>query len=321
MTLVDASAAAAHPAPDPDPMKVAILVFNAVEIVDFSGPYEMFGAAGCDVYTVAATKDAVTSAMGLTIVPKYSFADAPQPDILVVPGGGVRGAAKDAATLQWIRDVNAHTLNTLSVCNGAFILASAGLLDGLTATTTYGNIPKLASQFPSVTVVRDRRWVDNGRIVTAAGLSAGIDGALHVIAKQMGEGTAQEVALGEEYRWESGAGFVRGMLADHEITAIPMDSLGTWKVLRTEGDTKCWDLALEGHSDLALGDLSGQVEQALVRGKWTRVEASDARPGSHTSGWRFTGTDGKPWKATLKIENVGGAAHQFAAAIQVARAG
>ena len=72
---------------------VAILVFNGVEIIDFSGPYEMFGAAGYDVYTVAATKDPVTTAMGMTVVPKYTFADAPAPDVLLVPGGGVKGAA------------------------------------------------------------------------------------------------------------------------------------------------------------------------------------------------------------------------------------
>ena len=106
--------------------KVAILIFNHVEIIDFAGPYEVFGAANFDVYTVGETKDPVVTAMGLTVVPRYRFADAPQPDILVVPGGGVQDAEKNGALLAWIKDKAAHGEHTMSVCNGAFILASAG---------------------------------------------------------------------------------------------------------------------------------------------------------------------------------------------------
>src|SRR5207244_115932 len=121
-------AGSAAATPEPERKKVAILVFNACEILDFAGPYEMFGAADCDVYTVAATKDPITTAMGLTVVPKFTFADAPQPDVLVIPGGGVRATAEDAATLAYIRKATEHTKNTMSVCNGAFILANTGLL-------------------------------------------------------------------------------------------------------------------------------------------------------------------------------------------------
>jgi transcriptional regulator GlxA family with amidase domain len=165
------------------------------------GPYEIFGAAGFDVYTVGETKSPVTSAMGLTLVPKFAFADAPRPDVLVVPGGGVRAARDSAATLKWVRDTTGRAEHTLSVCNGAFILASAGLLDGLTATTTAGLIGKLGAEFPKIRVVDDRRFVDNGKIVTAGGLSAGIDGALHVVATMLGDEAAARVAQGEEYDW------------------------------------------------------------------------------------------------------------------------
>ena len=200
MTLVDASSAAARP--DPNRKKVAILVFDGVEIIDFSGPYEMFGAAGCDVYTVAAAHRDVTSAMGLGIHPKYAFDDAPAPDVLVIPGGGVRAAEKDEATLAYIRRVTKGDRQTMSVCNGAFILASTGLLDGLSATTTRGNVTKLAASYPHIHVVGDRRYVDNGHLVTTAGLSAGIDGALHVIDKLFGAETARQVAYSEEYEWK-----------------------------------------------------------------------------------------------------------------------
>ncbi|HJW33671.1 MAG TPA: DJ-1/PfpI family protein [Holophagaceae bacterium] len=184
-----------------EPKKVAILVFNGVQIIDYTGPYEMFGAAGCEVFTVAATKDPVKTAMGMVVVPKYTFADAPKADVLVIPGGNVGQAQEDPGTLQFIKQSNAQNQATLSVCNGAFILASTGLLDGLTVTTTRGNIPRLAKRFAKLKVVGERRYVDNGHIVTAAGLSAGIDGALHVIEKLLGTETAKQVAFAEEYAW------------------------------------------------------------------------------------------------------------------------
>src|SRR5262249_27321862 len=115
---------------------VAILVFDGAEIIDFTGPWEVFGAAGFDVYTVAATREPVTTAMGMKVVPRYTFADAPRAAILVVPGGTVKGARSSEATSRWVKEASAHAEQTMSVCNGAFILAGAGLLDGLTATTT-----------------------------------------------------------------------------------------------------------------------------------------------------------------------------------------
>jgi transcriptional regulator GlxA family with amidase domain len=164
----------------------------------------MFGAADCDVFTVAATKAPVTSAMGLTMVPTYSFADAPQAAVLVIPGGGVASASRDEATLRFIKQTHAKTEFTMSVCNGAFILARTGLLDGLDATTTRGNLRPLGQQFPKVRVKPDQRYTDNGRIITTGGLSAGIDGALHVIEKLFGADAARQVARAEEYHWIPG---------------------------------------------------------------------------------------------------------------------
>jgi putative intracellular protease/amidase len=320
MTLVEAGAAAAKPPEASDAKRIGILVFNGVEILDFTGPYEMFGAAGCDVYTVAATKDPVTTSMGMTVVPKYTFADAPQPDVLVVPGGGVFAASQDKATLAYVRDVTAHAQIIMSVCNGAFILANAGLLDGLTATTTYHNIPKLASQYPKIKVVDNQRYVDNGKIVTTAGLSAGMDGALHVIARLFGTGYAQSVALGEEYDWSPTGGFARAALADHQLPTVDMDSLGTWELVRTEGDTTRWDIVMNGRSSFPTADLMSRIEQALAKGKWTKVGSRSTAPGSLTSTWRFTGSDGKPWRATLKLEGAQGADKACTAELSIVRA-
>jgi putative intracellular protease/amidase len=314
MKLVDAASAAAHPAPDTEHRKVAILVFSGVEIIDFAGPYEMFGAAGCDVYTVAATRDPVTTAMGLTVVPQYTFADAPRPDVLVVPGGTVQAASKSEPTLRYIRDVTGQTSTTMSVCNGAFILASSGLLDGLRATTTNGNLTRLGTEYPKVHVVRDQRYVDNGKIVTAAGLAAGIDGALHVIAKLYGEGVAQSVALSEEYEWKEGGGFVRAALADQQLPEIRLDDTGKWEVVRTEGDRIRWDIVAHGHTDLTETDLTGRIEHALVQSHWSKQGVTGG-----ASHWRFTGSDGRPWTGTLKLEKTAGSTHEFTASVSIAR--
>ena len=318
MTLVEAGSAATAPAPDRK--KVAVLVFNGCEVIDFTGPYEMFGAAGCDVYTVGASKEAVTTAMGLGVLPKYSFAEAPQPDVLVIPGGAVRAAANDSATLRYIKSVSARTSCTMSVCNGAFILANTGLLDGLSATTTYHNIPKLADQYPKITVVRDRRYVDNGKIVTAAGLSAGIDGALHVIAKLFGTGTAEQVALGEEVDWRPDGGFARAALADHEIPEVELDNIGKWNMVRTEGDTGHWDIVVSGRSEIGPPELMARIEEALGKAKWTKVASSGVDQPARSSDWRFTGSDGKPWAGKLKLESAAGSSKDITAAIEVARA-
>lgn len=201
MKLVEAGST---PAEAPERTRVAILVFDGVELIDSMGPYEMFGAVGCEVFTVAATKAPVTSAMGLRIVPAHSFADAPQATVLVIPGGGVEGARHDEATLRYINAANARSEYTLSVCNGAFILAQTGLLDGLEVTTTRGNLRPLARQFPKLQVKPDQRYTDNGHILTTGGLSAGIDGALRVIEKLFGAEAARLVARGEEYHWVPG---------------------------------------------------------------------------------------------------------------------
>jgi putative intracellular protease/amidase len=320
MALVDqASAAAAAAAATPEP-KVAILVFNAVEIIDSLGPYEVFGAAGWEVYTVAATKDPVTTAMGAKLVPKYSFADAPQPDVLVVPGGGVKAASEDPATLQWVNQVTAKARHTMSVCNGAFILAHAGLLDGLTATTTSGNIDRLREGFPKIKVVEDQRYVDNGKIITTAGLSAGIDGALHVVERVAGKGMAQQVALGEEYDWVGRSHYARAALADRNAPNFNLDSLGWWEVVKTEGDTRHWEYVSRCTSQKPAAEIMAHIEQTLVQAKWTRSRTAPTPRGSAlASDWSFTGRDGKPWVASASIEPVAGAKGQYLARLTMSR--
>jgi len=319
MALVDASTLP----PERPRSKAAILIFDGVQVIDFTGPYEIFQAAGYDVFTVAATKDPVSTVAGLRVVPRYTFADAPSPDVLVVPGGGVQAARNDAATLRYVKDVTGRAQHTMSVCNGAFILASAGLLDGLQATTTAHNLNRLKAEFPKVRVVEDQRWVDNGKIVTTGGLTAGIDGALHVVAVMHGEGAAQEVALDEEHSWNPGGGFARATLADMQIPNVDMRGYGDWDVVRTTGDRDHWDMELRGTSQKSLGELMDHAARSFeTQGKWTRADAAPAPPaGSMTERWTFTGRDGRPWKASLTLGSVAGESGRYTATLAVARAG
>ncbi|MBX7223297.1 MAG: DJ-1/PfpI family protein [Blastocatellia bacterium] len=192
--------------------QVAILIFDDVEIIDYTGPYEMFGVAGFEVFTVAATKKPIRTYLGMIVTPNYSFSDAPKADILVIPGGGVNDSETDEATLTYIKETSLHAENIMSVCNGAFILANTGLLNGLHATTTRGNIPRLSRKYPKVTVVRDQRYTDNGKIITTGGLSAGIDGALHIIERILGTDVAKKIAYLEEYNWQPGTTLPKSLM-------------------------------------------------------------------------------------------------------------
>jgi transcriptional regulator GlxA family with amidase domain len=189
---------------------VAILIFDDVEVLDFCGPFEVFSTAGqrqgpgaFQVCTVAEATGPVTARGGLSINPTYTLADCPPPDILLVPGGyGTRQAMHNAALLEWIRSQAQTAERILSVCTGALLLAKAGLLDGLEATTHWAALDLLREAAPNTTVHAGRRYVDNGRVVLSAGVSAGIDMALYVVASLQGAETAQETARNMEYDWK-----------------------------------------------------------------------------------------------------------------------
>jgi transcriptional regulator GlxA family with amidase domain len=182
-------------------LRVAVLLFDGVEEIDYAGPIEAFGASGPKVFTVGQTKSTVESVWGLKVTPDYDFSDAPEADVLVVPGGGIKEAWKNPKLLDWIRERSAKVQVVLAVCSGAFILGKAGLLDGIQATTTASLRPQLAKMFPS-TSVSEKRYVDAGKIITTAGLSAGIDGTLYLIARQGGKKKAEAVATYMEYDWK-----------------------------------------------------------------------------------------------------------------------
>ena len=191
-----------------EPRQVAFLIFDDMEDLDFAGPYEVFAVAARTqqptpfaVYTVA-ENDAVTTRGGLRLIPHYTVHNCPPPDILLVSGGwGTRVLLDRDDLLDWIRAQAARVEHVLSVCTGALVLARAGLLDGLGATTHHSAFDLLRAEAPTAEVYEDRRYVDNGQVITSSGISAGIDMALHVVARLLGSEAAQATADYMEYRW------------------------------------------------------------------------------------------------------------------------
>ncbi len=189
---------------------MGILIFEDVEVLDFCGPFEVFSVAGrqivpgaFNVFTIGKTLDAVLARNGLSVNPKTMLAEAPSLDLLLVPGGiGTRPLLHDAELLKWIKDRAQSAELLLSVCTGALLLGKAGLLDGLSATTHHGALDLLRETAPRTTVLDEPRFIDNGRVITSAGIAAGIDMSLHVVAKLLGPETAQATARYLEYPWE-----------------------------------------------------------------------------------------------------------------------
>ena len=182
--------------------KVAILLYNGVELMDMNGPLDVFLHANAynnsryQIYTVAADSGVILSEdQAVTITPRYSIKDQdfPEPDIIVIPG--IINNEPDPALIEWIRTMGSNPKKiVMSVCIGAFILAKTGLLSGRKATTHYLSIKTLQAEYPDITVVRNVRFVEDGHIASTGGITSGIDGALHLVKKLDGEIVAQQTA-------------------------------------------------------------------------------------------------------------------------------
>ncbi len=192
---------------------VGIFVFEDVEVLDFAGPYEVFTTAArmhtrenagarplFNVVTIGRTASPLRARAGLSVFPDHDFSNHPPVDILIIPGG-VTGELARAEVVHWIAGASARGKLTASVCTGAFLLAKAGLLDGKNATTHWEDIDDFKSMFPSVKVQTNKRWVDEGDIVTSGGISAGIDMSLHLVEKTAGRGLAARTARQMEFDW------------------------------------------------------------------------------------------------------------------------
>lgn len=189
--------------------KVGIFLFDEVEVLDFAGPFEAFSLTMLPgqkekpflVQTVSQKAELIMARNGLRVLPDYSFDNAPEFDILVIPGG--YGAEeieiRNEPVIGWIREQGQRIMLLASVCTGAFLLAKAGLLDGRRATTHWMDIDRLTSEFPDINVIRDVKFVDEDAIITSGGVSAGINMSLHIIERLLGSEISLATAKRMEY--------------------------------------------------------------------------------------------------------------------------
>lgn len=191
--------------------QVGIVVFDDVEVLDFAGPFEVFSLtedeAGNKLFQArlwGLRPGPVRARNGLNVVPDGVFDAAGPLDLLLVPGGygAEKTAILETAFLAWLARVRASTPLVASVCTGAFLLAEAGLLDGLSATTHHRDFDEFEARWPRTTLIRDKKWVDEGTTVTSGGISSGIDMALHLVARLVGREAARRTAVRMEYRWQ-----------------------------------------------------------------------------------------------------------------------
>lgn len=190
-------------------MNIGIYIYDHAEVLDFSGPFEVFSTASrvCphedpfSVFLIGQTGGAVTARAGFRVIPHCGFHDHPRIDVLIVAGGVHDNEMQKNAVIDWIARQAKNSRILASVCTGAFLLAEAGLLKGKQVTTHWGDIDNLRAGYPDSTVEAAARWIDEGSVVTSAGISAGIDMSLHLVSRLHSHDLARKTARQMEYDW------------------------------------------------------------------------------------------------------------------------
>jgi putative intracellular protease/amidase len=301
---------------------VAILLFDNAQVIDYAGPWEVFGEAGYKVFTVAEKAVPVNAVYGQKLMPDYTFANSPAADILLVPGGSVHNAVENRQLIKWVQANAQKSKHVMSVCTGAFILSKAKLLDGLSATTIQHAIDDLQKVSPKTKVVHDQRYVDNGKIITAGGLSSGIDGAFHLVSKIDGEGAAQAIALGMEYRWDPHSKYARGALADRYFPDFSDVKGMEAKMISTQGDLDHWELKAlfsEPNSIGAIADLLNNRIASKTPHTKGPVTLSPSGTDKSALSWRFMDENGREWTGEERIEPAPSQQGQFMVTLKLAR--
>ena len=188
-------------------MNIGIYIYDDAEVLDFSGPFEVFSTAkrlannDWQVCLIAENNTPVMARGGFSVNPHYSFVDHLAIDLLIVVGGVHTVELEKPAVINWIRETAGATAKVASVCTGAFLLAKAGLLDGLTVTTHWEDLADLANMFPRLNVISNKRWVSQDKFTTSAGISAGIDMSLQLVAELGSPELAELTAKQMQYQW------------------------------------------------------------------------------------------------------------------------
>jgi len=197
-------------------INVGIYIYNEAEVLDFSGPFEVFTTAArvrsrqqpnspklFEVFLIAEQPGLVTARADFKVEPHFTIQNHPDVDVLIVPGGVHIHELEKPSVIAWLKFLSQTTKLTASVCTGSFLLAKANLLEGKACTTHWEDIPDLRAMFPSLDVREEVPWVDNGHIVTSAGISAGIEMALHLVARLAGKDLALKTARQMQYTWSN----------------------------------------------------------------------------------------------------------------------
>ena len=283
---------------------VAILVFDDVQVLDFTLPYEVFSRFNIDnVFLVSKDGAPITAWRGLRVTPDYSFADSPMPDVLVVPGGDTGASRRDPDVVSWIRSTSSKAQHVLSICTGAFLLAEAGLLNGLPATTFFEKQDALQQAVPTARIVRDRLVVDAGKIVTSGG--TGLEGALYVMGKLHGPGWQHMIAL----HMEAGSNddplpaTTRSQLADLKFPSVLFDSI-PWRAanfLDYSGDLFSWHMAWRYQPVEPLSETVAHIKAGLEADAGWQPLANQASEDAWHARWSFVGQDGLPWIGVVDL--------------------
>ena len=190
-------------------MNVAIYIYENAEVLDFSGPFEVFSTANrfippksaFNVFLIAQNLKPVLARGAYSVNPNFDFDEHPDIDVLIVVGGIHTGELEKTEVLEWIAATSQKAGLVASVCTGAFILAEAGVLKEVKVTTHWEDIQALRENYPLLTVIENTRWVDEGKFVTSGGISAGIDMSLHLVARLLSASTAEQTAKQMEFDW------------------------------------------------------------------------------------------------------------------------
>ena len=190
-------------------MNVGIYIYDQAEVLDFSGPFEVFSTASrvCkndnpfDVFLISESGNAISARAGYRVLPSYGFNDHPMIDVLIVAGGVHSNEMNKSQVIEWIYQQSIHASITASVCTGAFLLAKAKVLKEHKVTTHWEDIAHLGSEFPQLDIIENVRWVDEGNIITSGGISAGIDMSLHLVSRLHSNDLAEKTARQMDFLW------------------------------------------------------------------------------------------------------------------------
>ena len=283
---------------------VAIFLYEGFQIIDFTGPFEVLSYT-FNVYAVGEKNQPFRASGGMLAMPNYTFDDFPKPDILVIPGGAAAKQAENPKVLKWIQDTAKNVDVVLSVCTGAELLAKAGLLDGLEITGNAGGLSILHKLAPTAKIMPDKRVVDAGKIVTCGGLSAGIDGALHLVEKVYGNAMARMVSRAIEYDWHPESTYAPALLADKYVIypfgALLLGEMGGKPVRFENGTSQCEVKARISQAGSPAEAMDKINNWLSAKTKWIRKQ-TEASENNLTSQWQFVDSQGRNWSGFAQVE-------------------